>query len=90
MRYMKKQLLILSVLLLLLPLGLTAQTVTMAGTVTDEQSGQPVEFASILMKENGFWAITDAKGAFSIKNVPVLYHETGKPETGRGDGDSQA
>ncbi|MBQ2675549.1 MAG: TonB-dependent receptor [Prevotella sp.] len=68
---MKKQLLILFALLLLLPLGLTAQTVTMAGRITDEQSGQPVEFASILMKENGFWAITDAKGAFSIKNVPI-------------------
>ena len=68
---MKKQLLILFALLLLLPLGLTAQTVTMAGRITDEQSGKPVEFASILMKENGFWAITDAKGAFSIKNVPI-------------------
>ena len=68
---MKKQLSILLTLLLLLPVGLMAQTVTMAGMVTDEQSGRPVEFASILMKENGFWAITDAKGAFSIKNVPV-------------------
>lgn len=68
---MKKQLSILLTLLLLLPVGLMAQTVTMAGMVTDEQSGKPVEFASILMKENGFWAITDAKGAFSIKNVPV-------------------
>ncbi len=68
---MKKQLSILLTLLLLLSVGLMAQTVTMAGMVTDEQSGRPVEFASILMKENGFWAITDAKGAFSIKNVPV-------------------
>jgi len=68
---MKKQLSILLTLLLLLPVGLTAQTVTMAGRITDEQSGKPVEFASILMKENGFWAITDAKGAFSIKNVPM-------------------
>ena len=67
---MKKQLSILLTLLLLLPVGLIAQTVTMAGRITDEQSGKPVEFASILMKENGFWAITDAKGAFSIKNVP--------------------
>jgi len=99
---MKKQLSILLTLLLLLPVGLMAQTVTMAGMVTDEQSGRPVEFASILMKENGFWAITDAKGAFSIKNVPVarhraehcqghastaLYHEAGEPETGRSNGD---
>ena len=68
---MKKQLSILLTLLLLLPVGLIAQTVTMAGRITDEQNGKPVEFASILMKENGFWAITDAKGAFSIKNVPM-------------------
>lgn len=50
---------------------LMAQQVTMAGHVIDEQSGQPVEFASILMNENGYWAITDANGAFSIKSVPT-------------------
>lgn len=47
-----------------------AQTISITGKVVDENSGEPVEFASILMKENGLWAITDAKGVFRIKNVP--------------------
>ena len=47
------------------------QNINMAGLIVDEDSKQPVEYASVLMRENGFWAITDAKGAFTIKNVPV-------------------
>ena len=50
---------------------LYAQRITLAGHVIDDGNGQPIEFASILMKGNGFWAITDANGAFSIKNAPV-------------------
>ena len=48
-----------------------SQHVTVSGTVIDEDSKEPVEFASLLMKENGFWAITDADGTFSIKNIPT-------------------
>ena len=50
---------------------LYAQRITLAGHVIDDGNGQPIEFASILMKGYGFWAITDANGAFSIKNAPV-------------------
>ena len=38
---------------------LHAQQITIAGRVTDEETQKPIEFASILMKENGLWAITD-------------------------------
>jgi len=48
-----------------------AQTVTVAGRVTDEASKQPIEFASVLMKENGRWAVTDSDGRFSIRNIPT-------------------
>ena len=48
-----------------------AQTVTVAGQVTDEGSKQPIEYASVLMKENGHWAVTDSDGRFSIKNIPT-------------------
>ena len=48
-----------------------SQHVTVSGTVFDEDSKEPVEFASLLMKESGFWAITDADGTFTIKNIPT-------------------
>ena len=52
--------------------GLQAQAqVTIAGKITDEGDKQPIEFASILMKENGRWAITDKDGNFTIKDVPT-------------------
>ena len=63
---------IISVLLTLGSLATAlAQQVSIGGHVVDEASGKPVEFASVLMKENGFWAITDAKGYFQIKNIPA-------------------
>ena len=50
---------------------LHAQQITIAGRVADEETQKPIEFASILMKENGLWAITGADGSFRIKNVPA-------------------
>lgn len=62
---------ILLMLMCLLPtaIELWAQHVTVAGRVIDESSRQPIEFASILIKESGQWAITDGNGHFSIKGV---------------------
>ena len=48
-----------------------AQNVTVAGRITDEATKQSIEFASILMKDNGRWAVTDANGRFTLKNVPT-------------------
>ena len=48
---------------------LWAQHITVTGRVVDESSRQPIEFASIQMKENGQWAITDVNGNFCIKGV---------------------
>ena len=48
-----------------------AQHVTVAGRVADADNRHPISFASVLMKENGLWAMTDDKGLFTIKNVPV-------------------
>ena len=56
-------------LVMLMGCSLRAQ-VTIAGKVTGEVDKQPIEFASILMKENGRWAITDKDGNFTIKDVP--------------------
>ena len=51
--------------------AIRGQQITIAGHIVDEESRKPVEFASILMKENGYWAITDADGTFRIKGLPA-------------------
>ena len=58
-------------LVLVLDYGMEARAqITIAGRITDEGDKKPIEFASILMKENGRWAITDKDGSFTIKDVP--------------------
>ena len=49
--------------------AMQAQFLRLAGKVVDAETGAPIEFASILLEENGLWAITNEKGEFSIKNV---------------------
>ena len=55
----------------LLSITASAQQAAVAGRVVDDSSREPVEFVSILMKENGRWAITDADGRFVIRGVPT-------------------
>ena len=66
---MHRTLFLLLVMLMGCSLRAKAQ-VTIAGKITDEGNKKPIEFASILMKENGRWAITDKDGNFTIKDVP--------------------
>ena len=42
----------------------------LCGMVTDADTGQPVEYASLLLDESGLWAITGEDGHFCIKGVP--------------------
>ena len=61
-------------ILLVLVLGYSMEAkaqITIAGRITDEGDKKPIEFATILMKENGRWAITDKDGSFTIKDVPT-------------------
>ena len=61
-------------LLLLIGFGLAtalAQQVTIAGRIIDNDTQKPIAFATILMKENGYWAITGDDGTFNMKNIPV-------------------
>lgn len=55
-------------LFLFLPFTSLAQ-VKLTGKVVDARNGQPVEFASVLISENGLWAITNESGAFEIKGI---------------------
>ncbi len=54
--------------LLLTAVGISAQ-VTLGGKVVEDKSNKPVEYASLLIAESGQWAVTDAKGQFTIKGV---------------------
>ena len=60
-----------SVVALLLSGSLWAQNYTVSGTVTDKESGQPVDFATVVLTSSEQWAVANAKGEFTIKNVPA-------------------
>ena len=62
---------ILLLLLLCFSVGLSAQSLRLAGRVYDGDTGRPVEFASVWLAESGQWAVTDGDGMFQIKNVSV-------------------
>ena len=59
------------IILLLLSIAVQAQRVTLKGTVLDCDTRHPVEFASVLMKETGHWAISASDGSFILKDVPT-------------------
>ena len=54
-----------------LTLGIHAQHYQLAGTVVDAESGQAVEYASVLLAESGLWAVTNERGGYQMKNVPA-------------------
>ena len=41
-----------------------------AGTVVEQGTDEPVVMASVVVKELGLWAVTDAEGHFELANVP--------------------
>ena len=47
-----------------------AQGFRLSGHVVDEKK-QPIALASILIQDNGLWAVTDNHGAYIINNVPA-------------------
>ena len=60
-----------SVVALLLSGSLWAQNYTVSGTITAQESGQPVDFATVVLTSTEQWAVANAKGEFTIKNVPA-------------------
>ena len=48
-----------------------AQNLTFSGTITDKSTGEPVEYATVVIEGTEQWAVADAKGRFIIKNVPA-------------------
>lgn len=47
-------------------LCLSAQTLKVKGTVTDGSNGDPVPFASVVVKGTSIWTTSDADGKYSI------------------------
>lgn len=62
----------LTIFLLLLNISIPCLSLNykIEGKVINKDNKKPVEYASVLVKENGLWAITDKEGNFLIKNVP--------------------
>ena len=56
-------------LLLATALQAAAQGRTFKGVVTDQKTGEPVEFATVLIKATEQWSVTDQKGQFSISGI---------------------
>ena len=61
---------ILLLMWLLLTGSAQAQRYAIGGRVIDAETGQAVEFASVLLSGSGLWAITDETGNFRINAVP--------------------
>lgn len=45
------------------------KTYSIKGTVVSKETGQPVEFATIVLSSTEQWAVADANGNFIIQNV---------------------
>lgn len=66
---MNRRIVVLPLFFLMAVLRVSAQGYTLSGRVVDSKKN-PIEFASLLISENSLWAISDAKGSFTIHNVP--------------------
>ena len=56
-------------LAVLFPYVLSAQSYSVSGVVTDKNSGEPVEFATVVLQASEQWAVADEKGRFTIANI---------------------
>ena len=65
-----KKLHILLLLWLMTVTNALAQRYVVSGRITDAETGQAVEFASVLLGGSGLWAVSDEKGNFRINTVP--------------------
>ncbi|MEX0686174.1 MAG: carboxypeptidase regulatory-like domain-containing protein [Balneolales bacterium] len=60
--------------LLFMPYVITAQTATMAGKVTDELTGEPLQGAELTLEATGLSATTDRDGRYILRNIPPDTH----------------
>ena len=53
------------------PAAAFAQSFSISGTVTDKSTGEPVEYATVVVEATEQWAVADGKGRFTISNIRV-------------------
>ena len=61
---------LLSILMVMLWIPSLSQNVTLSGRILEKGSRVPVEFATVVLPDRELWAVADAEGRFTIKNVP--------------------
>ena len=59
------------IVFILLALSAKAQSYSFSGQVLEKRTGEPVEFATVLLTATEQWAVTDAEGKFTIKNIKI-------------------
>lgn len=70
---MRKRIVIIFILLFSIFSGACfAQKYTFSGTITDKTTGDPVEFATVVLEGPSLWAVADASGRFTITGVPSV------------------
>ncbi len=69
-----RPLLLLATLALLATAPARAQTTTLAGVVTDAETGQPVVGAGVVIPALGIGAVSQRDGSFVIEGVPAGTH----------------
>ncbi len=62
---------VLIVVFALLALSAQAQSYSFSGQVLEKKTGEPLDFATVFLAATEQWAVTDAEGKFTIKNIKV-------------------
>ena len=52
--------------------ALWAQTHSLSGRVVEKATGEPVEFATVVLDATEQWSVTDREGRFTITNIKAL------------------
>lgn len=61
---------LLSILMVLVWIPSFSQNFTLSGRILEKGSRMPVEFATVVLPDRELWAVADAEGRFTLKNVP--------------------
>lgn len=69
------QLAFIGILLFLFITPLTAQQVTLRGTVVDDTTEEPLTGATVIIGDNQFYGVSGLDGSFIIRNIPVGEYE---------------
>lgn len=64
------KLLFLCVLCVLAPFSSLAQSIAISGRILSQETGEPLEFATICETQTRLWTVSDAQGSFILTHLP--------------------